>query len=515
MKNTKIRGLSTLVLLTSLAPWPAAAAETKEQIRARSATPSWEGEAPAEPVVVRGSAGASPSRSVDNRGLDKAAVAMDSTYKDWKSVALTNGLIELQVVPEIGGRVIQFKFGRKEFFWVNPQLTGKQPPPGGLGPEGAWLNYGGDKLWPAPQGWDNDQQWPGPPDAVLDGSPYAIETRPNRASIQLTSGDDPRSGIRFSRAIRIFPDSTRVSLDATMTNIDTKPRRWGIWAHTQLDGGKAGGPGHNSFLHAWCRINRKSQFPQGYRVLFGAEDNPSFQTDQERGLLHVQYRYQVGKIGLDSTAGWVATVDGITGAVFVQRFKFELGGEYPDGSSVEFWLNGVGKFRAYNKDSETKADPVENPYVFESEILSPFTRLQPGESYTWHYDWYATQIGGNYPVVNCTAAGVTAEPLVARAAPGRVSLSGRWGVFSPGNVRARLTDFADDTLRTIDLAAGVTPLKPVTIQATVDAPAGLVGAVLELTDKAGKVVGELARASVPIVEIWLAPPEEKKVSAPR
>ena len=117
--------------------------------------------------------------------------------------------------------------------------------------------------------------------------------------------------------------------------------------------------------------------------------------------------------------------------------------------------------------------------------------------------------------VNCTAAGVTAEPLVARVAPGRVSFSGRWGVFSPGNVRLRLFDVAGDNLRTIDLAAGVTPLKPVTIQATVDAPAGLVGAVLELTDKAGQVVGELARVSVPIVEIWLAPPEEKKVSAPR
>ena len=30
--------------------------------------------------------------------------------------------------------------------------------------------------------------------------------------------------------------STRVSFEATMKNIDTKPRRWGIWAHTQLDG---------------------------------------------------------------------------------------------------------------------------------------------------------------------------------------------------------------------------------------------------------------------------------------
>lgn len=510
MKNAMIRGLPTLVLLTCVAPWPATAAERPSHVAARSAAASREDEAPAASRATAGAVGATVSQPKDRRGPDPTPRALASIYQGWKSVALANGLIELQVVPEIGGRVIQFKFGRKEFFWVNPQLAGQPPPPGGLGPDGAWLNYGGDKLWPAPQGWDNDQQWPGPPDAVLDGRPYAIETRPDQASLRLTSGDDPRSGIRFSRTIRIYPDSTRVSVAATMTNIDSKPRRWGIWAHTQLDGGKAGGAGHNGFLHAWCPLNRQSQFPKGYRVIFGAEDNPSFQTDADRQLLHVQYRYQVGKVGLDSTAGWVATVDGLTGAAFVQRFQFAAGHEYPDGSSVEFWLNGVGKFHAYHRDIETKADPVENPYVFESEVLSPFARLQPGESSTWHYDWYATQIGGNYPVVDCTEAGVTAESLVARIAPGRVTLSGRWGVFAPGNVRARLSDVAGRTLRTVDLAAGVTPLKPVTIQATVDAPAGLAAAVLELTDKAGQVVGELARTSVPIVEIWLAPPEGRE-----
>ena len=65
--------------------------------------------------------------------------------------------------------------------------------------------------------------------------------------------------------------------------------------------------------------------------------------------MRVNYQYQVGKIGLDSPAGWVATVDGASGAVFVQRFQFEPGKEYPDGSSVEFWLNGVGKIRAYQQ----------------------------------------------------------------------------------------------------------------------------------------------------------------------
>src|SRR5512138_2696171 len=54
-------------------------------------------------------------------------VAFDSKYRGWKTLCLLNGLVELQVLPEIGGRIIQFKVGGKEFLWVNPQLAGKYP----------------------------------------------------------------------------------------------------------------------------------------------------------------------------------------------------------------------------------------------------------------------------------------------------------------------------------------------------------------------------------------------------
>ena len=111
----------------------------------------------------------------------KASIG-DSTYRGWKALTSGNGLIEIHVVPDVGGRVIQFRLGKKDFLWVNPNLHGKTSPQTGLAPDGSWLNYGGDKIWPAPQGWDNDQQWPGPPDAVLDGQPYTLEKlRANQA----------------------------------------------------------------------------------------------------------------------------------------------------------------------------------------------------------------------------------------------------------------------------------------------------------------------------------------------
>src|SRR5690349_9092678 len=138
--------------------------------------------------------------------LAAAEVAHESQYRGWKSIALDNGLIQLQIVPQIGGRVMQFKLGDFEFLWVNDDLAGKAPPASGLGPNGEWLNYGGDKLWPAPQ-----DQWKGPPDAVLDGGPYTAEIVPTDAgsgAVKLTSPPDARSGIQFSRTIKIEPNST-------------------------------------------------------------------------------------------------------------------------------------------------------------------------------------------------------------------------------------------------------------------------------------------------------------------
>jgi hypothetical protein len=432
-------------------------------------------------------------------GLALAApepVAAPSNYKGWKSLCLGNGLVELQVLPDIGGRIIQFRLGAKEFLWVNPQLAGKLPPSEGLAADGGWFNVGGDKLWPAPQGWDNEQQWPGPPDAVLDGQPYALEKlrgKRGETAIRLTSGKDLRSGIQFSRVVRIFDDSTRVSFEATMKNIDSKPRRWGIWAHTQLDGAKADGSGHNPLMNAWCPLNPQSRFPKGYDVIFGEKNHPSFQPDAARGLLRVNCQYRVGKIGLDSPAGWVATVDGASGAVFVQRFRFEPKQEYPDGSSVEFWLNGVGRIRAYNREMVMSTNAAENPYVFESEVLSPFARLQPGASYTWRYDWYACNIGGDFPVVACSDAGVICEPLRARVTDGKLELTGRFGVFAPGSLRGELFDAAGKQLASLDLNLATTPHAPVLLGVKQSAPPEASAVALTLYDKAGRPIGELAR----------------------
>lgn len=425
-----------------------------------------------------------------------------STYNGWKTLRLSNGLLDLHLLPGVGGRMIQFSLGKKNFLWVNKTLRGQLPLTNGLAPDGSWFNCGGDKLWPAPQGWDNNEQWPGPPDAVLDGQPYAFEqipSPPGQLAVQLTSRNDPRSGMQFSRVIRLFNGSTRVSFDATMKNIDTKPRRWGIWAHTQLDGASRDSSSHNSQMQAWCPINPNSRFPKGYSVIFGDPRNPQFQPDHARGLMRVQYQYKVGKIGLDSDRGWVATVDGETGAAFVQRFQFEPAKDYPDGSSVEFWLNGVGTFHAYNKDMVMPDNPAENPFVFESEILSPFARLQPGESYTWHYDYYACNVGGNFPVVDCTEAGLVSEPLRVEIAGQKLSLKARFGVFAPGSLVARFFDAGGSPITSLTCARKASPMGALVLDKLLQPPPQARMVKVLLVDTKGKTIGHLAEAALPTI----------------
>jgi len=426
-----------------------------------------------------------------------------SRYQGWNTQCLSNGLVKVHIVPEIGGRIVQLEAGTKEFLWVNPELAGKVSPPSGLAHDGGWLNYGGDKLWPAPQGWDNEQQWPGPPDAVLDGQPHSFEVLPDvpgQKAVRLTSRKDPRSGIQLARVIRIFDGSTRVAFETSMRNVDTRPRRWGIWAHTQLDAAAPDRSEPNHRMKAWCPINPQSRFLGGYHVLFGAQGNPSFSADWRRGLVEVNYGYEVGKIGVDSDAGWSATVDGTNGMVFVQRFAFESQRAYPDNASVEFWLNGVGKIHAYHRDIELPDDPQSNPFVFESELLSPYCKLEPGDTYHWSYAWYVANVGGDFRVVSCNEAGVTAAPLTVVAwseqEPSRFRLTGRFGVFSPGSASLRFVDKDGSELKRDQLENELSPWKAFVLDTALSVPAEAKIVELVVVDDQTRTPRVLAQADL-------------------
>jgi len=90
-------------------------------------------------------------------------------YKGWHAQQLSNRWLQLIVVPQNGGRLMQVIFGGHPYLFVNPKYEGKYFPPD----PSRWFNYGGDKLWPLPEGNDDEQHWAGGSD-VLDDGPYSF-----------------------------------------------------------------------------------------------------------------------------------------------------------------------------------------------------------------------------------------------------------------------------------------------------------------------------------------------------
>jgi len=399
---------------------------------------------------------------------------------------------------------MQLKLDDFEYLWVNNQLAGKPPTVTGVGENDSWLNYGGSKIWPAPQGWANDKFWPGPPDAVLDGSPHAgsiLTSDGKTASVQVISQKDKRSGIQFTRRVKIFENAAHIGIDCEMKNIDSKPRRWGIWQVTQHNTANRQALGYDENVHVYCPINAKTQHPNGYIIIYGPNDNPEF-TVQD-GLMSAKYLHRVGKIGLDCSAGWYALVNETYGYVFVERFDWQPNREYPDDSSFELWTQGEGMIQAYGKDIKMPDKLEENPYLLETEVLSPFATMKPGESASFHSDWYATKIGDHLPVISCSSVGVISEPLQASRSGSKLTIqSGHFGVFERGNATLAFLDDSGTVLGRSAARVSVSPKQPLTTEElrklteNAEIPAKAVKISVVLPAEACSTVEHLAYASI-------------------
>jgi hypothetical protein len=92
-------------------------------------------------------------------------------FDGWQAQEVTNDWLRLTFVPQLGGRLMQVAFNGHPFLFVNPQFKGKYISPAEAA--GRWINYGGDKIWPLPEGNDDEQHWQGA-STELDDGPYAF-----------------------------------------------------------------------------------------------------------------------------------------------------------------------------------------------------------------------------------------------------------------------------------------------------------------------------------------------------
>lgn len=389
-------------------------------------------------------------------------------FRGWNGYRLANRFVSLVAVPDIGGRVMAYDLADHPFLFVDPTLAGKlfsAAENQGDGSLAAWKNYGGDKTWPAPQGWENDSQWHGPPDPILDTGCYTVETfhvDAHQALIIMTSPPDPRTGVQITRRFTLKPGSTRVRVDLTFRNISDRPIRWSIWDVVQLQAARTlpdGSQTHDPSCTVTTPVNPYSRFARGFNVMFGAANNPQWQVVDD--LFRADYQWQIGKVGLDSTAGWIAFCQASAQAAFVERFTHYPEAEYPDeGATVECWTVGAGQVANLNyADSGI--------YLMETEVLGPLTSMAPGESTHFALEWGCCHCEG--AVIDVQEGGCTATRFAAQSNSEGVRLTGSFGVFDAGELVAVWRDKDGHALSRQPLYA-VDPLASVVIDLTLNRP---------------------------------------------
>jgi hypothetical protein len=426
--------------------------------------------------------------------IPEYSVKLEQTqYRNWNVYKLSNGLVSLFVAPEIGGRAIQLQLGDNEYFFVNKALEGKVLPESENNPKVGWANYGGDKAWPGPEGYVSDNDWASVPYYVLDGAPYQAEVvtnTPQEAAVRVTSPKDPRTGVQIIRTYHVYADTTRIKVDQVMRNISRREIRWGIWHLIQNDAADVTDPSKpNPDLYMYVPLNPNSKYPEGYYKPYGDARHPSYEVLPGGRMLRVHYLYRVGKAAADSSAGWYAVVNGQKNIGFVESFKYFPDREYPDGASVETWNDGPGTICRGPFDQTLADDPQKTPYFLETEGMSPYAQLEPGEEYSYPIYWSPTRVTD--PIVgDPSSGGIASEPLTGKLNGDTVTLKGTFGVYTPGTLQAEFFSPMNEELGHVTLQV-VDPREVVRLNKTVPCPANAYRVSLSARDRDGENRGFL------------------------
>jgi hypothetical protein len=420
-------------------------------------------------------------------------------YRGWHAQQLSNRWVQLIVVPQNGGRLMQVTFAGHAYLFVNPKFAGKYLPPN----PNEWFNYGGDKLWLLPEGNDDEQHWAGNSDVLDDGLfSFRKLSEGNSCEIELTGPADPQTGIQFVRTIRVDADSPRIRFHASMKNVTGHTLEWSMQSVSQYDtansawAGPAGASVPARFNHdfwTFTPANPASSYLNRYHVRFGPAQNPAVSV-RDDGLFAVHYVHMAAELWLDSTQGWLAVVDGASKYAMVERFQYQENKPYPGKASVIFWTNGPEMKLSSDGIPSLSADSDAGPYYLEAEINSPMCRLRPGETCEFETEWFPTRAGSEFHGV--TDAGIVLQPLRATGLEnGKIKLSGSFGVFFSGRLLARFYDEHGRSLGSMPVA-DVSPTEAVSLEAEIAPPGKPARLSVHLEDGNGVDRGALQEVHV-------------------
>lgn len=354
-------------------------------------------------------------------------------YQGWDAQEVSNRWLKLTFVPKLGGRLMQVEFEGHPFLFVNPKFRGRYISPGEAA--GGWINYGGDKIWPMPEGSEDEHHWVLASTAIDDlPDEFKVLSQGERCAVELVGQPDSITGLQYSRVISIAADSAGIQFHAVMKNATSHSITWSVQSVSQYDLSDPQREGdYNHSLWAYTPLNAASFYPDGYHVRSGLADDPSFSTGD--GLFRLHWMYFDNEVWLDSHAGWLAVVDQESKYAMIERFHFQAKGNYPSKATVIFYKNGPSvHFDHQGRASISATNPASTPYYMEAEINSPIVELAPGRTYAMDTTWNPMKMSDAPQSVG--DAGVVTEQLRVRRQSGEVVLTGGFTPFRGGVLTA-------------------------------------------------------------------------------
>lgn len=327
-------------------------------------------------------------------------------------IQLDNGHARVVLGHHCGGRVLEYSVGGENAMALDPDQAGWTRRTDGAAKAGAAPGpaAGGDTA-----GNDIDP-WGGRfdvgPERVTPAHPtlwlgaWSAEVTEGGCA-RLTSSLDPATGLRLVRDFALADDSSRLTCTQTIRNESGgagspgarpsgaqrsdvgSPRTLDVchWGRTLVPGGGV----------TFVPLTEPSRFPNGYvmydtnapKIDFAPNDPAVVVAD---GMLQVIGTPLHPKLGMDSTAGWLAYLTR-SGLLFVKRFPV-----FPD--------------RVYNEVAGlTVSLWCFEDLVCEIEPIGPRERLAPGEQATFTEEWWLLPV----PEAERTG-GVDVAAIVARVA---------------------------------------------------------------------------------------------------
>lgn len=298
--------------------------------------------------------------------LALAALCMPMTVSAVETVRIENGLIALEVTPELGGRGLAFSLkGRPNLLKTGEPLATRPRPE--VSATADDIGYLGHDVWVGPQSqwWAHQDANPmrrearanWPPDPFLAFADTRILERTSTRLV-LEGVDSPISGVRLRKTFQLSADRPdTVEVRAAARNIRGTDIAWDLWFNTRTP----------SYTRVYVPVDSDGDV----RVQSSAEQTIGpLMPRTERGLFTLDWSAlpegmsaRRGKVLIQPSAGWMAGF--ASGQLFLIRFPHHPRSQiHPEQGQVELY-------------SDDTADEAAG--LLEMEVHAPYRTLKPGE----------------------------------------------------------------------------------------------------------------------------------------